>query len=126
MRQMLLMMTTGVALLAAACTGTQPAAAIPAGHPASPTSESVAFTPPGSPFAAPLEPTESGPVDDNADSTHGMPATDRATDQGMTVYICPMHPEVRSDRPANCPKCGMALEPQRSQMHHRGHEGGKT
>ena len=26
-------------------------------------------------------------------------------------YICPMCPEVESDRPAACPKCGMALEP---------------
>jgi Cu+-exporting ATPase len=25
-------------------------------------------------------------------------------------YVCPMHPEVRSDRPGDCPKCGMALE----------------
>src|SRR5688572_10086354 len=25
------------------------------------------------------------------------------------VYSCPMHPEVRSDKPGNCPKCGMAL-----------------
>jgi Cu+-exporting ATPase len=29
-----------------------------------------------------------------------------------TVYICPMDPEVRSDHPAACPKCGMALEPE--------------
>ncbi len=28
-----------------------------------------------------------------------------------TVYTCPMHPEVRSDRPGACPKCGMTLEP---------------
>ena len=28
-----------------------------------------------------------------------------------TVYTCPMHPEVREDRPGACPKCGMALEP---------------
>src|SRR6185295_7569901 len=28
-----------------------------------------------------------------------------------TEYICPMDPEVRSDRPGPCPKCGMALEP---------------
>jgi len=28
-----------------------------------------------------------------------------------TIYTCPMHPEIRSDRPGNCPKCGMALEP---------------
>jgi Cu+-exporting ATPase len=28
-----------------------------------------------------------------------------------TLYTCPMHPEVRQDRPGNCPKCGMTLEP---------------
>lgn len=27
------------------------------------------------------------------------------------VYTCPMHPEIRQDRPGNCPKCGMTLEP---------------
>ena len=27
------------------------------------------------------------------------------------VYTCPMHPEVRRDGPGDCPKCGMALEP---------------
>ncbi|MCC6977774.1 MAG: heavy metal translocating P-type ATPase [Candidatus Melainabacteria bacterium] len=26
-------------------------------------------------------------------------------------YICPMDPEVESDKPGTCPKCGMALEP---------------
>jgi len=26
-------------------------------------------------------------------------------------YICPMHPEVTSDKPGSCSKCGMALEP---------------
>nr|WP_064971613.1 copper-translocating P-type ATPase [Thiomonas arsenitoxydans] len=28
-----------------------------------------------------------------------------------TRYTCPMHPEVVSDSPGACPKCGMALEP---------------
>ncbi|MFQ6070303.1 MAG: heavy metal-binding domain-containing protein [Candidatus Aminicenantales bacterium] len=26
------------------------------------------------------------------------------------VYTCPMHPEVKSDKPGKCPKCGMNLE----------------
>jgi len=29
-----------------------------------------------------------------------------------TAYICPMCPEVRSPKPAACPSCGMALEPE--------------
>lgn len=28
-----------------------------------------------------------------------------------TIYTCPMHPEIRQNRPGSCPKCGMALEP---------------
>jgi len=28
-----------------------------------------------------------------------------------TIWTCPMHPEIRSDAPGACPKCGMALEP---------------
>ncbi len=27
------------------------------------------------------------------------------------IYTCPMHPEIRRDRPGSCPICGMALEP---------------
>jgi Cu+-exporting ATPase len=27
------------------------------------------------------------------------------------VYTCPMHPEIRRDKPGSCPICGMALEP---------------
>ncbi|MBN8555455.1 MAG: heavy metal translocating P-type ATPase [Deltaproteobacteria bacterium] len=30
---------------------------------------------------------------------------------GTVEYTCPMHPEVISSVPGNCPKCGMALEP---------------
>ena len=25
------------------------------------------------------------------------------------IYTCPMHPEVTSDKPGSCPKCGMAF-----------------
>ncbi|MEK7520894.1 MAG: heavy metal-binding domain-containing protein, partial [Patescibacteria group bacterium] len=27
------------------------------------------------------------------------------------AYVCPMHPEIKSDRPGVCPKCGMNLVP---------------
>ena len=40
------------------------------------------------------------------------PAADAAAAAAAgTVYTCPMHPEIRQDRPGNCPKCGMTLEP---------------
>ncbi len=28
-----------------------------------------------------------------------------------TIWTCPMHPEIRQDKPGACPLCGMALEP---------------
>jgi Cu+-exporting ATPase len=30
---------------------------------------------------------------------------------GPVEYFCPMHPEIVSEHPGSCPKCGMALEP---------------
>lgn len=30
---------------------------------------------------------------------------------GQSLYICPMHPNIVRAEPANCPLCGMALEP---------------
>jgi P-type Cu+ transporter len=35
-----------------------------------------------------------------------------AQESGRTIYICPMDPEVREDKPGACPICGMALEPE--------------
>lgn len=29
-----------------------------------------------------------------------------------SIWTCPMHPEIRQDRPGACPICGMALEPE--------------
>ncbi|MFH2070496.1 MAG: heavy metal-binding domain-containing protein [Elusimicrobiota bacterium] len=33
-----------------------------------------------------------------------------------TVYACPMHPEVQSDKSGKCPKCGMKLEKRKNLM----------
>ena len=39
-------------------------------------------------------------------------AQSSAPAKGGNMYTCPMHPEVRQVGPGNCPKCGMALEPE--------------
>lgn len=42
--------------------------------------------------------------------TLGKAKSADATKQA-TKYGCPMHPEVTSDKPGQCPKCGMNLQP---------------
>jgi FtsP/CotA-like multicopper oxidase with cupredoxin domain len=48
---------------------------------------------------------------------------------GPVVYTCPMHPEVTSDQPDRCPKCGMKLVPARlvgpGESHSHEHEHGE-
>lgn len=42
-----------------------------------------------------------------------------------TIYICPMHPEIRQDKPGMCPECGMQLVPakkKRADMDHGTHD----
>jgi hypothetical protein len=36
-------------------------------------------------------------------------ATTKKPDAMATTYTCSMHPEVLSDKPGKCPKCGMEL-----------------
>lgn len=43
------------------------------------------------------------------------PKTEKSVEQTTVnstgkIYSCPMHPEVKSDKPGKCPKCGMDLE----------------
>ena len=39
---------------------------------------------------------------------HAGPASPQQT---VLAYACPMHPQYQSDRPGDCPSCGMRLEP---------------
>lgn len=57
--------------------------------------------------AAPSAPSVTSPEKTGTDV--GTPAPG-ASKPGQPAYTCPMHSEVRQDRPGACPKCGMALE----------------
>ncbi len=46
-----------------------------------------------------------------AGATAPTPAAAGPAAGSGTAYTCPMHPEIKSDRPGSCPICGMALEP---------------
>ena len=40
-----------------------------------------------------------------------MPGMDKTKQEKKqpVIYTCPMHPEIQSSKPGNCPKCGMKL-----------------
>lgn len=37
------------------------------------------------------------------------------------MYVCPMHPEVMSQKPGKCPKCGMTLKKEERSVHKHNH-----
>ena len=55
------------------------------------------------------EPPVSQPVGISRATNESHVATSPGT--GRSIQTCPMHPEVRQNKPGACPKCGMALEP---------------
>ena len=47
---------------------------------------------------------------DHSDETDKAPGISVTQSSGSALFICPMCPGVESEKPGNCPKCGMALE----------------
>jgi hypothetical protein len=44
-----------------------------------------------------------------ANTTTAVSDTTKKVKPAKVQYTCPMHPEVLSDKPGKCPKCGMTL-----------------
>ncbi len=57
-------------------------------------------------------------------STHSAAPDENSNQEKSAKYTCPMHPEVVSDEPGSCPKCGMFLEPVKAEGHGDGHSHG--
>ena len=45
----------------------------------------------------------------------GSDHTGHEAHEAAGLYVCPMHPDVTSDKPGTCPKCGMALVERRKE-----------
>ena len=43
-------------------------------------------------------------------SNPGKEKQSETKEAASVQYTCPMHSEVKSDKPGDCPKCGMALQ----------------
>ena len=55
----------------------------------------------------------------NEGREHGAAETQPAStvSSEAMMYVCPMHPDVQSDKPGECPKCGMSLKSAASDTH---------
>ena len=101
-------------LLVAGCAARQ--FDVPVSHPANP----AAGEAPAPPVSATLNsdsanevrPEEDeAPIAGHAHHTLGQPAA-------VAPYRCPMHADVRSDKPGRCPRCGMQLQRGDDETHH--------
>ena len=74
-----------------------------ADHEAPPSTEKPAATPQEHDHAVHAEQGHAGHAEQEAP----------AQKESATSYSCPMHPEVVSEKPGRCPRCGMNLEKKR-------------
>lgn len=78
--------------------------------------------------------TQSDPMTEGHDHTksarsghgagHSHGSMTHAAEENPAQYTCPMHPDVVSDDPGSCPKCGMFLVPVAQAGAHAGHDHG--
>jgi hypothetical protein len=77
----------------------------------------------GMQHGAAVQPEKKAVADEMKKTSDEMKATSDAmkkrSDEMKThaIYTCPRHPEVQSDKPGNCPKCGMKLVPKKEGAH---------
>ena len=56
------------------------------------------------------QPPGAGSGNESQQHDHGSVGGDHSgAQEAAGLYVCPMHPDVTSDKPGTCPKCGMAL-----------------
>lgn len=105
------------------CVGPVEIAPLPYAHPAQPDAPAGTVPEVGSalhqthPIAASEAATSTGMSHGNMN--HQPANTNPAQADGR--FQCPMHAEVRSDKPGRCPVCGMNLVEQEKGTEHKGH-----
>ena len=114
------LLSSVVALVLGGCSASSPNLAPSADHPANPGAPGARMQAPSQTVLAissgELPATEQSMpgmqhmAHGMGDMQHEVPgASTPATTQATAVFTCTMHPEVTSDKPGDCPKCGMKL-----------------
>ncbi len=91
-----------------------PGATLPTPKPMTPKHHGASHAHPGTAHQHPgTAHQHPGTAHQHPDTAHQHPDTLTPGNPGtVTVYVCPMHPEVRQNGPGDCPICGMPLEPE--------------
>jgi hypothetical protein len=107
-RTLVVLLTCSLCSLDSGCSA--PAAfELTGAHPASPQAEEAPLPAASDTLAIPPAAAASQPDAQPAthEHAHGRAGAERAP----SSYVCPMHADVTSGAPGNCPKCGMPLVP---------------
>ena len=106
MRKRIGIVLVGAALIAG-CASSPPPVAMHGGDPADPAASVAPFEPPPNTLAEGVGARPGRYVPSQEHRHHqGFPSGGATA----TVYTCPMHPEVTSSDPGECPECGMLLK----------------